>query len=56
MRTQTISVFWKGKFGGKAVQIDADQFNAKLHRLESEGPWPAAEAPKAETAKSKTKA
>ncbi len=41
MQTQTLSVFWKGKFEGKAVVIDTTAFDPKLHRLESDGPWPA---------------
>lgn len=37
----TIRVFWKGKFDGRAVQIDAASFNPDLHRREWDGPWTA---------------
>lgn len=42
----TIRVFWKGKFEGKAVTIDATAFDPAIHRHEADGRWPAkAESP-----------
>lgn len=43
---ETIKVFWKDKFGGKLVSINAVDFNPDLHRREWDGPWtPAKIAP-----------
>jgi len=40
----TLKVFWKDKFGGKAVTINESDIDSKIHRLAADGPWPAAEA------------
>lgn len=37
---ETIKVFWKGKFGGELVSINALEFNPYIHRREADGPWP----------------
>lgn len=36
---QTVKVFWKDKFDGKAVTINESDFDAALHRVEADGPW-----------------
>lgn len=36
----TIKVFWKGKFNGQSVAINATDFNPAIHRLEADGDWP----------------
>jgi hypothetical protein len=41
---ETIKVYWKGKFNGKAVAINAADFNPKFHRNEFDGAWPAEKA------------
>lgn len=41
----TIRVFWKGKFEGKAVTIDATAFDPAIHRHEADGHWPAKAEP-----------
>lgn len=35
----TLRVFWKDKFGGRSVTINAADFNPALHRLEADGGW-----------------
>ncbi len=40
----TIPVFWKDKFNGKAVTINAADFNSEIHRHKADGPWPTADA------------
>ena len=35
----TIKVFWKGKFGGRAVAIDAAAFDPAVRRHEADGGW-----------------
>ncbi|MBL8186584.1 MAG: hypothetical protein JNK38_01180 [Acidobacteria bacterium] len=40
---ETITVFWKGKFDGAAVSINALDFNPAIHRREADGPWPVEE-------------
>jgi hypothetical protein len=42
---ETIRVFWKGKFNGRAAKINAQDFDPAVHRLEADGPWPATESP-----------
>lgn len=42
MQTETVRVFWKGKFDGKAVLIDKAGFNPTFHRHEADGPFEAA--------------
>lgn len=37
---QTVKVFWKGKFNGKSVAINAADFDPLIHRPASEGYWP----------------
>lgn len=44
----TIQVYWKGKFNGKAVTINADEFDATIHRPISDGDWPSAKPVQAE--------
>lgn len=34
---ETIKVFWKDKFDGKAVTINADDFDPAIHRTDQ--PW-----------------
>ena len=36
----TIKVYWKDKFDGQPVKINAEDFDATRHRLEADGPWP----------------
>lgn len=41
----TIEVYWKGKFDGRAVQISASDFDPAIHRRVAEGNWIAASKP-----------
>jgi hypothetical protein len=63
MRTQTARVFWKDKFDGKSVAIDAADFNPAIHRRAEDGPWPSkainvepSSAPEEKTVKATAKA
>lgn len=40
---ETIRVYWKDKFGGRAVAINRADFDPTVHRTEAAGPWLAAE-------------
>ncbi len=37
---KTIRVFWKGKFNGALVTINAADFDPSIHRHEADGQWP----------------
>jgi hypothetical protein len=36
---ETIKVFWKDKFNGELVLINASDFDPAKHRREADGPW-----------------
>lgn len=38
----TIKVYWKGKFAGRSVAINATDFDPAIHRAEADGDWPTA--------------
>lgn len=37
---ETVKVFWKGKFNGRSVAINAADFDPAIHRNAADGPWP----------------
>jgi hypothetical protein len=39
----TIKVYWKGKFNGALVTINAADFDPTMHRHAADGRWPNAE-------------
>jgi hypothetical protein len=39
----TLKVFWKDKFAGRAVSINETDFGPSIHRRAVDGPWPKAE-------------
>lgn len=47
---QTIRVYWKEKFAGKSVVINAADFNVAIHRRAEDGPWQRPAEKPAETA------
>lgn len=50
--TATRLVYWKDKFSGQPVRIDAAAFDPKVHQTE---PWEAAKAAKGEAKDTKAK-
>ncbi len=45
----TVKVFWKDKFVGKSVVINATDFDPEIHRNEAVGDWAKTEPPVEQT-------